>query len=101
MRQNSSFPRMASLVDRTMRVEGVLRRRKYRIKLRLLNIGFVAVYCFQRGVGINGEAVRSISHNGTVFFMAAIEFQMSVAFPGMVDGVPVCDFGAEWAWIFG
>jgi hypothetical protein len=33
--------------------------------------------------------------------MAAIEFQMSVAFPCMVDRVPVCDFGEEWAWIFG
>jgi hypothetical protein len=31
--------------------------------------------------------------------MCPPEFKMPVTFPGMVDRIPICNFGKEWPWV--
>lgn len=32
--------------------------------------------------------------------MSSPKLEVSVAFPGMVDSIPVSYFGEEWSWVF-
>lgn len=84
---------MAHLVNTTVRIEGVLRRWEHRVELRLLHIGSVSVDSFQRGGSVEREAVGAESHDGAVGLVTAPEFEVAVTFPGMVDRVPVRNFG--------
>lgn len=92
---------MACFVDRAVGVERVFGRRENGIELRFLDIGSMAVDRLQRGIGIDGDAVRSKSEDRAVLLMTAVEIEMSVSIPGMVDGVPVRDFCEERPRILG
>lgn len=77
----------------------------------------MAVNGFQCSVGVYRETVGSITENRawdllelasemrlrerTIFLMTSPELEMSVAFPGMIDGVPICDLGQEGPWVLG
>lgn len=50
---------------------------------------------------VEREAIGTKADNGPVFLVAAPELQVSVAFPGVVGGVEVCEFGEEGARVFG
>jgi hypothetical protein len=36
----------------------------------------------------------------TIFFMVELEVYLSVSAVCLVYGVPICDLGEEWAWVF-
>lgn len=73
-----------------MSVECVLRWGEDRVELRLFHVGAVSVDGFERTGTVEGEAVGPETDNGTIDFVAAPELEMSIAFVGMVDGIPVC-----------
>ena len=91
---------MAGFVDATMGIECVLSRRKDRVKLRLLHVGFMAVDGFQSRIGIYGKTVRPEAKNRAVKLMTTIELKMTVSFPSMVYGIPVRDFGEKGSGVF-
>ena len=101
MREDSPFASVGGFIDAAVCVEGILRGREDGVEIRLLDIGAMAVDGFQSGVGVDGDAVWTKAVDGAVFLVASIEFEMAVTFPGVVNGVPVGDFGEEGTGIFG
>lgn len=53
MRQHSAFPGMAGFVNTAVSIERVLGRREDGIKLRFLDVGFVAVDGLQSSVAVD------------------------------------------------
>ncbi len=84
-----------------MGAEGSLGSREYGVKVGLLDVCLEPIDVSQRGVGVDGYAVRSEADDVAVEFVNAEELQMAVTFPGMVDIVPVRDLSQQRARIAG
>jgi hypothetical protein len=55
----------------------------------------------QSCIAIERERVWAKSEYWAVEFMATVELQMTVSMVGMVNRIPICEFGEERSWVFG
>lgn len=101
MTKNSPLASMSGFVDAAVRVECILGRGKHGVENGLLNVGAMAIDGFQGGVSVDGDAVGAETVDGSVLLVAAVEFEVAVAGPGVVDGVPVCETCKEGTGVFG
>lgn len=51
----------------------------------------MAIDGFQGRRRIDGDDIRSKSHNGTIFKMGMIQSEMAVPFVGVIDVIPVVE----------
>lgn len=65
MRKDSSLSCMTGFINAAVGIECILSRGKYRIELRLLDVGLVAIDSFQCRVRIDREAIGTISEYRT------------------------------------
>lgn len=91
--ENPSFTGMRAFVNSCMRAESTLGSRKDGIEIRFLDVGFETIDISKRCVGIDGGAVGPKAYDVSVDLMYAPELQMAIAFPSMIDVVPVGDLG--------
>lgn len=92
---------MDGLVDGSVSAEGSLGSREDGVEVGLLDVGFEAVDVSQRCVGVDGDAVGSKADDVAVDSVDAPELQMAVAFPCVVDIVPVRDLSQQGARVAG
>ena len=101
MAQHSPLPRMLTTINRAVCAIRILRRRERRVEIRFPYIPLEAVDVVQSGACVERYAIWTKANNVAVFLMAPPEFEMSVAFPGVVGGVEICDFRPEGSRVFG
>lgn len=101
MTQHPPLPRMRNFVDTAVRVEGIFRWWKHGVELRFLDVGAVSVDGFKGARGVEGEAVGAVADNGAVGVVHVLEGEVTGAVPGVVDAVPVGEFGPEGTWVGG
>lgn len=61
----------------------------------------MAIDGFQGCVSVDRDAVWAETVDGTVFLVASVEFEVPVAGPCVVNGVPVCEACEEGTGMFG
>jgi hypothetical protein len=89
LRQYAALPGVQGLGYGGVGRPGALLCGKGRVELGLLHVGFEAVDGLHGGVGVEGDAVWPIAHDGPIALVQGVEVQMALAAPGVVDGVPI------------
>lgn len=71
------------------------------VELSFADIGTEAVDILEGGSGVEADAVGPEAHLWAILLVEAPEFEMTVAFPGVIEHVGIREVGEEGAWVFG
>lgn len=96
---DTTLASMNLLVPRVVRVGG-------RVDKGIVELGFAdvcaeAVYLLESLVGVEADRVGAETDDRAVSLVHAPELELSVALPGVVELVAICDLGEERTWVFG
>lgn len=90
---------MNLLVSRVVRVGG--RVDKGIIELSFADVCAEAVDLLESLVGVEADRVGAETDDRAVSLVHAPELELSVALPGVVELVAICNLGEERTWVFG
>jgi hypothetical protein len=71
------------------------------VELGLADVCAEAVDLLESLVGVEADRVGTETDDRAISLVHAPELELSVALPGVVELVAICDLGEERAWVFG
>lgn len=77
--QDSAFSGVDGFGDGTVGAEGVFGRPEGFVEASLADVGLESVNILQCGVRVKREAVWPESHDGSIYFVNAVEFEVSIS----------------------